>query len=498
MLYGGSPYGTLEYGGILPGQNNAPITIKLTSNGVITDITLFCLWRSLEHISVLTKEVSTVRFSIYKTSGVTIPSIGDQIDIYEGNDHKFGGSVTDVNIVTGRGILLEYKISCIDWSYKLNSKLVVKSYPAQDPADIVRDMITTFGGSGFTTYNVQSAGYSVGSIKFNYEQITTAIEKLAKQIGWEWFIDANKDIHFFPPDVMVDAPYEINDDEGNLEWTSLQIDQSIVNMKNSIYVIGGNYSKIFDSSSTPDNYLTDGTKTVFPIAYPYTPSTIVVKLAGVSQTVGTDQLTDPLTVQVLYNEASRFIRFTSVPTTGQEVKVYGTAQIPILAHVQNQVAIAAYGEIQDSIIDQQIKSIAEAQERGNAQVADFGAPVYGVKFATLKTGFRVGQTVQVSSAILGTDVIVEVKRITARMYSPTQFRYEIECVGTERVSFIDVMKLLLTQSNSQTIVADSTVLQVLLLMTEEILVADVISQPTSSSPPYLWGTMKWGLGTWHS
>lgn len=497
MLLGVNAYGGIEYGGIAALQNGTGVVVKLTSNGVITDITSFILWRSLEHVSVLTKEVSTCRFTIYKSSGVTIPSVSDQIDVYENNSHKFGGNVTESRIVSEGGILLGYEIDCIDWSFKVNSKLVVKSYPAQDPSLVVKDIISTFAGNGFTTYNVQTAGFDVASIKFNYEQVTVAIEKLAKQIGWEWYIDADKDIHFFPPNVMVDAPYPIDDTSGNLEWTTLNVDESIVNMKNSIYVIGGNYTKTFDASSTPDKYLTDGVKSVFPLAYSYVPSTIVVKLNGVAQSVGTDQVTDPLTVQVLYNEVSRFVKFTTAPATpSQQVIVYGLAQIPILAHVQNQAAITAYGEIQDSIIDPQIKSIAEAQERGNAQVADFGSPVYGVKFSTLKTGFAIGQTVQVDSTIFGTNVLVEIKRITARLYSPTQFRYEIECVGTEKVSFIDVMKLLLLQSNSQAIVADSTVLQVLLLLEESIASSDTLGTPSTTTGPYLWGTARWGFATW--
>ncbi len=498
MLYGPNPYGGVEYGGIAALQNGTGIVVKLTdTNGVITNITSFIRWRTLEHISVLTKEVSTCRFNIFDTSGVTIPGVGDQIDLYENNTHKFGGTVTESKIAPSGGILLEYQINCIDWSFKINSRLVVKSYPAQDPALVVKDIISTFAGAGFTTYNVQTAGFDVASIKFNYEQVTLAIEKLAKQIGWEWFIDADKDIHFFPPNVMVDAPYPIDDTSGNLEWTTLNVDQSIVNMKNSIFVIGGNYTKTFDATSTPDKYLTDGVKSVFSLAYSYVPSTIIVLLNGVAQTVGTDQVTDPTSVQVLYNELSRFIKFTTVPATpSQQVVIYGLAQIPILAHVQNQAAIAAYGEIQDSIIDPQIKSIAEAQERGNAQVADFGSPVYGIKFSTLKTGFAIGQTVQVDSTLFGTDVLVEVKRITARLYSPTQFHYDIECVGTEKVSFIDVMKLLLLQGNAQTVVADSTVLQVLLLLEESIASSDSLSTPTTSSPPYLWGTMVWGFFTW--
>lgn len=446
--------------------------------------------------SVLTKEVGRLQFRIKNTPGKASLALGDEIELLEDGSSIFGGTVTEMENQVEGGILISTLYTCNDWSFRLNSKLVVRTYVDEDPQTIVNDIIASFTDGTFGTTGVVLGGFDVTSIKFNYEQVTTSLEKLAKQIGWEWYVDPDKEVHFFPPDAVVNAPYEIDDTSGNLEWRTLEIDQSLINMKNSVFVIGGTYIKNFTAVTTPDSYLTDGTKVVFPIAYKYTPDTIVVTLAGVPQTIGTDQVTDPGTVQVLYNQADRFIRFTSVPTTGQTVKIYGDAQIPILAHVQNQAAITAYGEIQDAIIDQQIKSIEEAQERGNAAISQYGSPVYSVKFSTLKTGFEIGQTVQVDSAIFGEDVVVIIKRITGRCYSPNQMRYEIECVGTEKVSFVDIMKFLLTRAAADTVVDDSTVLQVLLLLQESVDAADTLNSPTTSSPPYVWDTMTWNFFTW--
>lgn len=459
--------------------------------------------KSVNLKTVLTDEVSQLKFRIKNTSSTSSrasATLGAVIDLYEDATHSFGGTVTEINNVVEGGILLASDFIVNDWSFRLNSKLVIQTYENMDPRDIVLDIISNFTDGSFTTTNVQTGGFNVSSIKFNYEQVTISIQKLAKQIGWEWYVDSNKDVHFFPPSAVTTAPYTINDTGGNLEWPTLNIDVSIINMKNSIYVIGGTYQKTLDASTTPDVYLTDGTKSVFTIAYPYTPATIVVTLAGVSQTIGTDQITDPGSVQVLYNEGERFVKFTSTPAAAQTVKVYGEAQIPILAHVQDDAAIATYGEIQDSIIDAQIKSIEEAQARGSAQLSLYGNPVYNIKFSTLKTGFLVGQTVNISSTLFGVNVLVIIKRITSKMYSPSQFRHEIECVGTDNVSFVDIMKLLLLQNNSNTIVDDSTILQVLLLISESIALSDTLLAPTTDSGPYLWSPsgndLLWNLGTW--
>lgn len=414
--------------------------------------------------------------------------------------HTFGGTVTEKRDAVEGGIVIGTDYLANDWSFRLNSKLVAQTYEADDPQNIVNDIIWNFTDRTFGTTSVVLGGFDVASVKFNYEQVSTSLEKLAKQIGWEWYVDPDKQLHFFPPDTTVTAPFNIDDTSGNLEWGTLEIQESLMNMKNSIYVIGGTYTKVLDASSTPDIYLTDGTKSVFSLAYPYTAATIVVTLAGVTQTIGTDQISDPGSVQVLYNEGGRFIRFTSVPAAAQTVKIYGDAQIPILAHVQDLAAITAYGEIQDVIIDQQIKSIEEAQARGNAAIGQYGSPVTSVKFSTIKSGLVVGQTIRVNSPLFNRNVLVVIKKITGKMYTPTAMRYDVECVGTDRVSFVDIMKLLLTQIGANTVVNDSTVLQVLLLLSESIAQSDTLNAPTSTTGPYKWGVdasaKGWNFFTW--
>ncbi len=474
------------------------ITIKKNSVDITSSVK-----PNMRLTRVLTKEVGRFEFTIENTPVKATCALGDQIDAYEGSTHIFGGTITDIeNIVIG-GILIGTKHTANDWSFRLNSKLVVKRYADMDPHDIIVDILSSFTDGTFTHTNVQTAGFNVASIVFNYEQVTTSIEKLAQQIGWEWYVDADKDVHFFPPNTVSNAPFNIDDTSGNQEWPTIDIDQNLQNMKNSVIVIGGTYMQTFDATTTHDVYQTDGVKSVFPLAYPYDASnvalpvtgdtTMVVTLAGVAQTIGTDQVTDPGTVQVLYNDSGRFIRFTSVPTTGQTVKIYGNAKIPIVAQASSQEAITAYGEIQSAIIDSRISSIDEAQDRANAEIAQYGTPVYTVNFATLQPGLQVGQAIRIHSIIFNTDVTVNIKRIVSSSYSNTAWRHEVECVGTEKVSFVDLMKFLLLQANAQTVVDSSTVLQVLISFTEDVTITDTVSAPTTSTGPYVYGTAVAGF-----
>jgi hypothetical protein len=475
--------------------------VYITCNG--TDISNSIDWSTVDLVSVLTKEVSTLKFDVKVGAGQTqpaktVPKVNDIINMYDASGIIFGGTVTESE-ATVKGLVFTYQITCTDWSYLLDGTLIAKNYASMDPHDIVLDIVSTVGGTakGFTTNNVQMGNFLVPSIKFNYEQPTKALEALAKLIGWDWFIDADKDLHFFlgaVEDGVGDggqAPITIDETSGDIEWNSLDIDVNLQNMKNSVYVIGGLYEKTFTQSDAVDVYSTDGYRQVFSLAYPYEKSSLTVLLNGVSQSIGTDQQTDPSTVNVLYNDRERFIRFTAgAPANGQTVTVYGKAKIPILAHASDPVGIATYGEFQDSVIDRQIYTVQEAQARAQAEILQFGHAVYDVKFNTLTPGCRIGQTVVLNSPKLGiTNQYLVIKRIEASVFVPgTQgkLEYQIEALGSDNVTFVDIMSTLLQQENANTTVDDSTVLEVLLSFSETPKVDDTVAL-AHESRPYTWG-----------
>jgi hypothetical protein len=173
-----------------------PQLVKITQNG--TDISKSVDWRSVYMTSVLTKQVSTLKFNVRIGAGQTfpvksVPVVGDIIKMYDASGNIiFGGTCTQTE-TTIQGLMLTWQISCTDWSYLFDGTLVKKNYSAMDPHDIVLDIVDTFcAGKGFTTTHVATAGFLVPSIKFNYQQPTKALQSLAKLIGWDWYIDPNK------------------------------------------------------------------------------------------------------------------------------------------------------------------------------------------------------------------------------------------------------------------------------------------------------------------
>jgi hypothetical protein len=494
-----------------------------------TDITKSVDWKSVDMISVLTKETGSFKFNVRHGYGQTypaktIPQIGDTIELFDSTGIIFGGTVTELEPVIS-GLMLTWQVTCTDWGYLLDGTLVKKNYSMLDPHDIAIDIMTTFcAGKGFTTNHVQTGNFLVPSVKFNYQQPSKALQSLAKLIGWDWYIDPNKDLHFFLGDVEDGAlsgggvaPIIVDGTTGQIDWNSLDVDLNIANMQNSVYVIGGTYPKTFTASNTPDTFLTDGTRQFFSISYPYySPNAvdyeavpIVVTLAGVSQSVGITNKDDPSGFQVMYNDQQRWIQFTGgAPSSGHTVKVYGTAKVPIVAHAQDSASVATYGERQGVVPDTKILSVPEAQARAQAQILQFGHPVYDVKFNTLVPGCKIGQVIDVYLPAFGINKLLVIKRVEAVGYAPGddalnidgKLQYQVECIGSDNVTFVDLMTTILQQEASQTGVDDSTVLENIVSLSESIPVADTLTA-TPTTGPYLWGPtagneIRWGFFTW--
>jgi hypothetical protein len=487
--------------------------VRIYDNSV--DITKSVDWKSVDMVSVLTKETGTLRFNVRQGFGQTypvktVPQIGDTIELHDSTGIIFGGTVTEVEPIVS-GLLLTWQVSCTDWGYLLDGTLVKKNYSMLDPHDIAIDIMTTFcAGKGFTTNHVQTGHFLVPSVKFNYQQPSKALQSLAKLIGWDWYIDPNKDLHFFLGDVDDGAisgggvaPIIVDGTTGQIEWNSLDVDLSIANMQNSVYVIGGTYPKTFTAANTSDTFLTDGVRQFFSISYPYySPNTadfeavpIVVTLAGVAQSVGITNKDDPTAFQVMYNDQQRWIQFTAgAPSSGQTVKVYGTAKVPIIAHASDSASIATYGERQGVVSDTKILSVPEAQARATAQILQFGHPVYDVKFNTLVPGCAIGQVIDVYLPAFGVNKLLVIKRVEAVGYAPGddtlnidgKLEYQVECIGSDNVTFVDIMTTILQTEANQTTVDDSTVNENLIYVDETITTSDTVTA-TSNSRPYKYG-----------
>jgi len=469
------------------------LTLKVNT----TDISSAVKWDTVVKTEVLTKEIDRLEFEITKTPAKsTIPDINDAITLLEDSITIFGGVVVERNEVIRGGILVGYQFKCKDWSQYLDRKLVIKSYTNQRADQIFNDILTNFT-SGFTHANVPASSPTLTSKKFNYEQVTRAFTQVCDQIGWDWYVDYNKDVHLFDEETLA-APFSLSDTNDNYEWQTFELNKTILQIKNEVYVRGGDYKKTLDVSHAADIFVVNGTQTTFFLSYKYDNITVTDN-AGV-QTIGTDQQTDPVTVNCLYNFNEKFIRFTVAPTSGHTIKIFGDAYIPIIALVRDQASIASYGSYQTAVIDTSITSVGEAQTRAKSEIKKYSACVNEASFKTTKTGLKTGMQLTVQSDIRGINKTFKINRIVGKTRTPNQMEYTVSLIASGQVTFTDIMVSLLSADKQNIDIATNEVLQRLETFIESLAVTDVLT-PTKKSPPYTWGPfgsndMVWNFFTW--
>lgn len=461
------------------------------------DISAAVKWTTLALTSVLTKEVDRLEFEIMKTpEKTTLPDLNDDILLLENAVTLFGGVVVERNEVIKGGILIGYEYKCKDYSQYLDRKVVTKNYTAQRADQIVLDILSNFS-TGFTHTNVPATSPTIASIKFNYEQVTRCFTQVCDHIGWDWYVDYNKDIHLFDEETLA-APFSLTDTNDNMDWASLNINKTILQLKNSVYVRGGEYKKTIPKASAVDIIIADGTQKTFFLSYKY--DNVTVEDNNVIKTIGTDQQTDPTTVDSLYNFNEKFVRFTVAPTAGHTIVVYGDAYIPIIALVRDQVSIASYGLYEAAIVDKSIESISEAQSRAKAELKKYSASVFEGTFKTTKTGLRVGQRININSTIRNVNKTFKINRIVGKARTPTTMTYTVYLIASGQVSFTDIMVQLLTSDKQNITIANNEVLQRLETFLESLTLTETLTA-TAHTPPYHWGTtavepFKWNFSTW--
>ena len=457
------------------------------------DISAYVKWSTLNKTEVLTKEVDRMEFEIVRTPNKTgLPDVNDAVQLIEDGVVIFGGVIVERNDKNYGGVLLGYEYKCKDYSQYLDRKLVVKDYVGQTARAIFLDIISTYT-SGFTTTHIPATTPVVPTLKFNYEQVTRAFTQVCDLIGWDWYVDENQDIHLFDAETN-SAPWNLDDTSDNFEWSTLEINKTILQLKNSIYVRGGDYAKTYDATTTPDVYKGDGTKVTFPLAYSY--SAITVTKNGTILNVGTDQQSDPATVDCVYNFNEKIVKFTTAPISTDTIKMFGDALIPIIGLVRDQDSMSAYGEYQTVVVDKKITSIAEAQARAQAEAKKYAASVSEGQFKTIKTGLKTGQYITVNSSLRGINKKFKINRIVGKARKSDQMEYTIYLIASGQVSFTDMMVSLLTQQNTNIDVAVNEVLQQIELFPEDFALTDTLYAPTTSQGPYLYGTAVCGFSTW--
>jgi hypothetical protein len=401
--------------------------------------------KSLKITDVVDSKVNTCKFQIEKISTETKPEEGQEIVITKDSVKLFAGFLTSCREEEiGEADLLIYNVTAVDYTHYLQRKKVAENYQDKTLKEIIEDIVSNYVDSSVTTNNV-STGPTIASINFSYIPPTACFDKLAEATNYSWYIDYDKDVHFFKREDNP-APEELTED--SLNWRNLAITPNISQLRNRVYVRGGKYL----SDEQTQSFEADGHEDVWWLKAK--PVNLTIEEDSVSKTVGVENLHDEIDYDYMMNYEEKSIRrVAGNPTGGTVIECKFKYYIRVLVEVLEESSITAMqalnlggdGVYDHFINDDSILTKEEARKRAEADLADYSDPIIEGQFETttsaLESGnlFRSGQILTINIPSRGLDNSYLIQKVVTKSINEENYVYEIH-FGGRLLGLIDFLK----------------------------------------------------------
>ena len=464
--------------------------IKLNSIDITNEVSVKN-FRKTDHYNSRSDEFY---FTMEKIGGTgTEPKGADIIElIHKGNTVYYGTVLRVQKELNSKG-LVTYKIEGKSPEHDLGRKDVVEQFYNVTVNDIIKNSLIPDYAPSYTTTNVNS-DINVGSISFNHITLTECLNKLAKHTNFYWYVDYDKDIHFFAKNSEL-APENISDISPNHIAGSLYLQEDYSQIKNAVILRGGSADALEDTKEHTGN----GSNKKFGTDLRFT-ETPTVTVNSVVQSVGIAYLNDIADFDCLWSYQEKFITFATPPANGDAIEFTGIPEAPILVKTSDPNSISKYGEWEYYMRDENITSRSEAYKRAIAEMNASKEKTISGRFSTYTEGFRSGQTVSIQNSSIGIEEDFIINKVMAKLLTPddgtgnAKFKYDITVTTDNTIGVIEFLQdrlfeETLTVDNTDTLLSFETIY-------DTMGVGDSVGAESTTSPPYVWGTMKWGYFTW--
>lgn len=427
----------------------------------------------------LTSQIDTFIFTLTrKEAGDWKPDLLEDVEITEDSVVLFGGQIIDISEEIMGGNVERVTVTCKDYGFELDRQLVVNTYEDQTVDSIITDIVNNFT-SGITMTGVD-APVTIGYIAFNYEYPSKCLQQLAELIGYDWYIDENKDLHFFSK-LTIPAPFNLTDDNESYYYDTLAVKHDVKNLRNTIIVRGGT----FQGTAITEEEVADGDQTTFRWAFQY--SNVVVKIDAVTQTVGTEFIhADELgtTYDCLYDFNNKSVRFaeTTKPLIDEVVSITGNPHVPVIVKVRDPASEAEFGKFEYKVIDKSINSKQGARDRAQQELRGWANQIEEGSFETKSTGLLVGNTINVQSTKRGINQDYVISRIQTRLINGLEARHRVTLVTTQTYGMIEFLQMLLTQKDKEIEINENEIIDLVETFYETITIAENVTSSTSHNP----------------
>lgn len=398
-------------------QNGGSILLNIDIDRVKIngdEVSQFINFQSLKVRNRIDSNVDECTFTVKQYGDLSYkPNLNDEVEVYHEDVKIFGGVIVriDTNVESVDNFTLN--VQCVDYAHLLKRQLVTERYQNETVFNIIDDIITRFT-TGFTINNVNVVK-SVASISFNGLTVVACLEKLADALNCFWYVDYDKDIHFFLKSTEL-APFNLTDSSGFIA-DSLTIREDITQLRNRVTVRGGTNPS--DTNRTETYVSADNNQDVYPLGYKFALLPIVT-VNGTPVSVGAEYLTDDASVDCQWSFGEKYIRFTAgnFPSIGDVVVIEGKILIPVIARTSSNESISEYGVFEYLVRDETIKTTNEAIDRAISELQSYADKLNEGDFKTYQSGLKAGQVINILSTKRGVNLDLMIQEVSTRFRTP--------------------------------------------------------------------------------
>jgi hypothetical protein len=219
-------YGSFAYGAVEIAGQQTPIVVptppaakRFTLFIAGIDRTSLMLASTLNGTNPLS-QVSTCQFALRDSAGTFHPTIGQDIQVFSNTTKIFGGTI-DESVETAYQARKDVRadVKCSDYSAILDRRIVGGFYTSFSMSSIVSDIVQKFLSADGIIYNATDGdpGTTLGDMLFNWVTARQAFNQLSAATGWDFNVDYNKVLRFFPKaSALGAAPFNLADNDGNV------------------------------------------------------------------------------------------------------------------------------------------------------------------------------------------------------------------------------------------------------------------------------------------
>ncbi len=408
---------------------------------------------------------------IFSLTSVTADALAVAIDaevIFSiGGTEKFRGRVIRKGITVEAKDIIHWNIECQDYSRDASKgELIAEIYENQTVNAIITALLAGYSQLSTFTMTHVSCTEVIDYLFLDHVRFPQVLKTLADRVGYECYIDKDKDIHFFLPGSEL-AAISVTDTNGNMQRESFSYSEDGAEIVNSITMEGGEY----DASTTEsESFSATGGQSVFNLSGRYSQVTVTVN--AVAQTVGVYGLNDAVGFDCLHDFSGKRIVFTVPLIAADAVVVSGKQKLPIIIQIDDSDSVTTHGSFGMFEKDASLKTIDSAVQYASALLDKFGDGENAASFVTNQNNLRAGQKIRITHSEIGLNADFYIQRTRARWFAGDVFLTQVDCAKAEIVDAVGTLARMLNKQNQSATAA--AVLNIYRRFRDACGVADVV------------------------